>query len=71
LVFAVRNGAYHGPPIEGIDPTSVDVFSRLEERWKNMANGLNGHLINGTLDDDESAGLTVGSVVRETLIEKD
>jgi len=67
----MRNAAYHGPLIEGIDSTSVDVFSRLEERWRNMVNGANGHLTNGTQDEDGSAGLTVGSVVREALIEKD
>ena len=71
LIFAMRNSAYLGPPIEGIDPTSVDAFSRLEERWRNMSNGPNGPLTNGIQDDDDGAGITVGSVVRETLVEKD
>ncbi|KAF8332336.1 P-loop containing nucleoside triphosphate hydrolase protein [Cantharellus anzutake] len=70
LCFAMRNNAYEGPPIEGIDSLSIDVFSRLEEKWR-KSRGPNGHLSNGTQEDDEGTGLTVGSVVRETLIDKD
>lgn len=77
LTFVMRNDAYRGPPIDSIDTSSAEAFSRLEEEWCNRLRdrdtgaSMNHIETSAAGDGDDSQGFRIaGSLVRETLHEE-